>query len=104
MEIFLTGRAYDSETCLRMGLVNHVVEDGELETFTHDMAGELASNAPLSMWGTKKALHGISAYPVLPQDEEEAIRSLFIRSLKSRDLQEGQRAFAEKRKPVFTGE
>jgi enoyl-CoA hydratase/carnithine racemase len=103
LEIFLTGRTYDSESCLKMGLVHYVIEDADFESFTFDLAGELANNSPLSLQGTKATLYKIAEYPVLEKDDEDALRSLFIQSLQSEDLKEGKRAFLEKRAPHFKG-
>jgi enoyl-CoA hydratase/carnithine racemase len=103
LEIFLTGRQYDSGACLRKGLVNEVVEDNQLEAFTYDLAREISENAPLSLKGTKSALYKIAEYPHLEQAEEDAIRALFARSIQSEDLKEGKRAFKERRKPAFKG-
>ena len=103
LEIFLTGRQYDSQTCLNMGLVNYVVENAELEAFTYKLAREIAENSPLSLRGTKYALYKISDYPTLDKEQEEEIRSLFIQSLQSEDIEEGKQAFMEKRKPRFKG-
>jgi enoyl-CoA hydratase/carnithine racemase len=103
LEIFLTGRTYDSRQCLEMGFVNHVVEDEELEPFTYAMAREISENAPLSLKGTKFALYRMAGSPDLKGEEEDEIRSLFLQSLQSEDLEEGRRAFKEKRKPLFKG-
>ena len=104
LELFLTGRHYDSMRCLHMGLVNYVIEEQELESFTYDLAGEISENAPISLKGTKFALYKIAAYPQLDKKDEEQLQSLFVRSLGSQDLKEGKLAFKEKRKPRFTGE
>jgi enoyl-CoA hydratase/carnithine racemase len=103
LEIFLTGRVYDSEDCLRMGLVNHVVADEALEPFTYQLAEEMAENAPLSLKGTKKALYSMAGPSNLSVEEEARLRRLFIESLKSEDMAEGRRAFLEKRRPRFKG-
>ena len=103
LEIFLTGRTYDSRNCLQVGLVNHVVDDKRLEAFTYDLAKEIAENAPLSLQGTKFTLYKIAENPILKKRDEEEIRSLFIKSLQSEDMSEGQWAFYEKRKPRFKG-
>ena len=86
-----------------MGLVNHVVDDGTLEDFTYNLAREITENAPLSLQGTKFTLYKIAENPILEKKDEDEIRSLFIKSLQSEDMSEGQWAFFEKRKPRFKG-
>jgi len=103
LEVFLTARRYDSDSCLRIGLLNEVVADGELEDHTLKLAHDMAGNAPLSLRGTKSALYRITDYPALSEEDEEAIRALFVRSLQSEDMAEAQRAFMEKRSPRFKG-
>jgi len=103
LEIFLTGRYYESQQCLEMGLVNQVVDGDRLEAVINDLAREMAENAPLSLRGTKSILNTIARYPILPQEEVEEIDSLRVEGLQSRDFEEGKRAFREKRKPQFEG-
>ncbi len=103
LEIFLTARQYDSASCLRLGLVNEVVDDSSLAGHTRELALEIAGNAPLSLKGMKAALYRIACRPVLDQEDEEALRSLFIKSLQSEDMEEARRAFLEKRRPRFKG-
>ncbi|MBW2034884.1 MAG: enoyl-CoA hydratase/isomerase family protein [Deltaproteobacteria bacterium] len=103
LEIFLTGHSYDSQSCLSMGLVNHVVDDADIEPLTYELAGDLVKNSPLSLRGTKSARYKIAEYPVLKRDDENALRELFIQSLQSEDIEEGKRAFMEKRTPRFKG-
>jgi len=90
MEIFLTGRNYDSQQCIEMGLVSYVAESDHLESFTYKLAREIAGNAPLSLRGTKLFLNKIAEYPILKPEDEEEFRSLLIQSLKSGDLEEGK--------------
>jgi len=103
LEVFLTARRYEAADCLRLGLVNEVVESGRIEEVTYSLAEEIAGHAPLSLKGTKSALYAIARYPILDPAEEEAIRSLFIGSLHSEDMAEAREAFLEKRKPRFKG-
>ena len=103
LEMFLTGRPYDSHNCLRMGLLNELVEPDCLETATYDMAVEISQNAPMALRGTKQALYKMAETNVLSEDEESELAALFARSLMTEDLQEGKRAFMEKRKPRFMG-
>ena len=103
LEMFLTGRQYDSHNCLRMGLLNELVAPDDLKTATHDMATEISQNAPLALRGTKRALYKMAETTGLSEDEESELAALFARSLMTEDLQEGKRAFMEKRKPCFKG-
>ncbi len=103
LEIFLTGRRYDSQTCLRMGLLNELVEPGSLESFTDDLAMEIAENAPMALRGTKRSLYQMAEAMLLKEDETSELAALFQQSLQSEDLKEGKRAFMEKRKPHFKG-
>ena len=50
-ELFFVGRNVDADRGERMGLVNHVVDQDELDERVLDLAGEIASNAPLSLAG-----------------------------------------------------
>ncbi len=101
--LFLTGRYYDSQKCLEMGLVNHVVEGDQLESFTYDLAREITENAPLSLKGIKSIINKIVEYPVVGSDDLETFRSLYLQASKSEDMEEGKLAFKEKRKPRFKG-
>jgi enoyl-CoA hydratase/carnithine racemase len=71
-----------------MGLVNRVVDDADIEAFSYDLAEDFANNAPLSLKGTKSALHKIAEYPILNKDDVDALRALFIQSLQSEDMEE----------------
>ncbi len=103
LEMFLTGRRYDGRDCLRMGLLNELVEAESLEAATQTLAREIAHNAPIALRGTKQALYKMVQSAVLGKDEASELDELFRRSLMSEDLQEGKRAFKEKRRPRFKG-
>ena len=48
-EMLLTGRRFDAHEALRMGLVNRVVPDEELESTVRELAETIAENAPLAL-------------------------------------------------------
>jgi enoyl-CoA hydratase/carnithine racemase len=101
-ELFYVGRNVDAERAERMGLVNELVEPEELDEHVLDLAAEIASGAPLSLAGNKRAIRALRARP-LPEDVERELVELRESCFRSEDFREGVRAFAEKRKPVWRG-
>ena len=101
MEIFYTARQFAAAEALTMGLVNRVVPDGELEKYVQDYADVIAGNAPLTI----KAVKATVAEAMKHDSDRNVARSqaLVEACFKSRDYEEGRKAFMEKRKPVFTG-
>jgi enoyl-CoA hydratase/carnithine racemase len=102
-ELFLTGRNVDAERAERIGLVNEVVSDERLERESVELAAAIAANAPLSMRGNKHAIDLLNASPVLNEQQEAGLLALRESCFSSEDFREGIRAFAEKRRPEWTG-
>jgi enoyl-CoA hydratase/carnithine racemase len=102
-ELFLTGRNVEAERAERIGLVNEVVGDGRLEEASVELAAEIAANAPLSMRGNKHAIDLLVSNPVLTEQQEAGLIALRESCFSSEDFREGIRAFAEKRRPEWTG-
>jgi enoyl-CoA hydratase/carnithine racemase len=102
-ELFLTGRNVGAERAERIGLVNWVVGDAQLEDEAVALAAAVAANAPLSMRGNKHAINLLQANPELTEQQEAALVALRESCFSSEDLREGIRAFAEKRDPQWTG-
>lgn len=102
-ELFFTGDAIDAKRAGQIGLVNKVVAAKELESTTYDLAANIARNAPLSVSGLKVLISRLQKKPPLSQEDEELSKTLMARCLTSYDLQEGIRAFREKRPPKFEG-
>ena len=102
-ELFLTGRNVDAAKAERIGLVNEVVDDDRLDNESVQLAAAIAANAPLSMRGNKSAINLLNSRPVLSEQQEAGLVALRESCFSSADLREGIRAFAEKRRPKWTG-
>ena len=102
MGMLLAGRMLDAEEAHRYGLVNEGVPGDELAAAAERIASEIVSLAPLSARAhTQMALTGLG----LPLDDAMASDySENEKAMASDDFIEGPRAFAEKRKPIWTGE
>jgi enoyl-CoA hydratase len=103
MEIFLTGRSYDSAECLSMGMVNHLVDHEQLEQYTYKLADEITRCAPLSLKGSKYILNRLTENPVSTPEDIETFRTLQREASNSDDHEEAKLAFREKRRPIFKG-
>ncbi len=101
--VLLSGRLLDATEALRIGLVNQVVPDDELESCTYQLANEIANLAPLSHAVNKRTMNQLMNKASLADlTAEEA--DLPLTQFDTRDYQEGYRAFLEKRRPEFIGE
>jgi enoyl-CoA hydratase/carnithine racemase len=101
MGMLLTGRHVSAPEAYSMGLVNEVVPGEELLAAAERWANQILECSPLSVRLTKEA-----ALSGLQYSTEEAIqrdRPLLQRLFTSEDFVEGPKAFAEKRKPNWTG-
>jgi enoyl-CoA hydratase/carnithine racemase len=102
-ELFLTGRNLEAERAERIGLVNEVVSAEDLEQEAVSLAAAIAANAPLSMRGNKHAINLLNANAELTEQQEAGLVALRESCFSSADFREGISAFAEKRRPQWTG-
>ncbi|MDA8126967.1 MAG: enoyl-CoA hydratase [Deltaproteobacteria bacterium] len=100
-EILFTARQFDAEEALRMGLVNRVVPDAEIESCLRDLTATIAANAPLTIRAAKCIVREAMKDPA--ERDLAACDALVRQCFESDDYQEGRLAFLEKRRPVFTG-
>ena len=103
-EMFFTAEPISAEKALSLGIINHLVDENELESFTISLANKIIGNSPLSIQVIKEQLNILgNAIPLTPQTFEH-IDMLRGMAGKSSDYLEGITAFYERRKPKFTGE
>lgn len=103
-EMFFTAAPVKADEAAKWGILNHLTPSADLERFTYDLARVIASKAPLVVSAVKDQLRIlVEADPITP-DVFERVQELRQRVYQSADYQEGIRAFAEKRKPVFRGQ
>jgi enoyl-CoA hydratase len=100
-ELLFTGRRLKADEALRIGLVNAVYPADGLMPAAKEMAQTIANNSPSAVRATKEAMRRAFDLPLIDGLAVEA--QLFALSFDSADQREGMTAFAEKRRPEFTG-
>ncbi len=100
-ELILLGRRVSAQRAYEIGLVNAVVPRDRLRAEAEGLLAELAGCAPLSVRAAKSAVERALEVTV---DEGLVIEGrCYETTLYSDDRNEGLAAFAEGRKPVYTG-
>jgi enoyl-CoA hydratase/carnithine racemase len=102
-ELFFTGSVFSGQRLKELGLVDYLLPAAELEEFVYKMAGEITSNAPLAVKGTKRVINLLLQSSSMDQSAIAEAETLALEAFNSEDLKEGQLAFLEKRKPEFRG-
>ena len=96
-KLFLTAQKIDAPEMLRIGYLTAMVPLEALDEEVDRLATVLAGNAPIAMRGMKRTINEIARGRL---DEAAADRRA-VESMHSTEIQEGIRAFAEKRPPKF---
>jgi len=100
LRLILSGETVDAEEAARIGLVDLVVDDAELEARTRALAAAMAGQSPVTLALAKAAVRAALEEPLSQGLARE--RELFLRAFSSEAGVEGVRAFLEKRAPRFT--
>jgi len=101
LELLLTGDPVTAARAAEVGLVNRVVDDGGALQAALELATAIAANAPLALIATKEISNGGGDWT--PAERWDQMAQRVVPVLTSQDAQEGARAFAEKRAPVWKG-
>lgn len=99
MQMLLTGEPLTASRAYEVGLVNEVVPLEQLRGRTRELAATIAANAPLSVRASKKMVYAVAEHS--RTDAFQAAEDIWESVYLSEDAQEGPRAFAQKRKPVW---
>jgi enoyl-CoA hydratase/carnithine racemase len=101
MEYVLTGRRFDADMALEMGLVNKVAKKGRWLQEAMELAHTVAERPPIATRLAKQAV--IAAEETALSAGLENERRLYELAMATEDRVEGMRAFLEKREPEFRG-
>lgn len=100
-EMLLAGEDLPAQRALELGLINHVVPDGQALNKAQEIAERIAANGPLAV---RAILATLRETETLSEEEAFAIEQQHgMKVMSSEDAREGPKAFLEKRPPVFQG-
>ncbi len=101
-DLLLTGRLISAAEAREIGLIGHVVPEGQALERARDLADQIAANGPLAVQAVLRAMRETAAMT----ETDGLARELEIGEpiiFETNDAKEGPRAFKEKRPPNFTG-
>ena len=98
-DLLLTGRHISAAEAKEIGLIGHVVPDGQALAKALELAGLIAANGPVAVRGILRTIRETEG---LPENEAFQVEAgIGTAVFRSEDAKEGPRAFTEKRKPNF---
>lgn len=101
MEALLTGEPISAQRAYEVGLINRVVPSDQVMAESIRMAERICENGPLAVRTTKAIV--LAAYNLSWREAFMVETEMSATVLASQDAKDGLAAFAEKRRPNFTG-
>ncbi len=101
MRMILTGEIIDAKEALRIGLVEEVVKHDELMNAAFALAGKIATNPYLSVRQAKRLVKMYWNWNRSDEGYQQELEAV-LEITRTKDCQEGMRAFVEKRPPRYT--
>jgi enoyl-CoA hydratase len=101
LELVLTGAPISANQLLAYGLINRITQQGGALAVARELASTIAANGPLAVSVSKRVLQASQDWASTELFERQ--NALTMPVFASADAKEGATAFAEKRKPVWTG-
>lgn len=98
-DLLLTGRLIDADEAFRIGLADRVVPAEELDATVEELARTVAAGAPIAAMANKLTVNAVADGRL--DEAGKRLRDLSLAIYEGPDLQEGIRAFMEKRSPHF---
>ncbi len=100
LQMILTGERIGAQEALRLGLVNRVVSDADLEKTVQELIAQISEQSAPVLEMAKKVIFQSMGLPLLEAMKNSA--NLYLNQLMDlEDSQEGLRAILERRKPVW---
>jgi enoyl-CoA hydratase len=100
-ELLLLGEQISAEEAERIGIVNRVVPAEQFDAFVADWAAQLAAKSPVLMRMGKDAM--FRQQDMAFEEALDFLRAQLAIAFATDDIQEGVKAFFEKRDPVWSG-
>lgn len=100
-DMLLTGRQVGAEEAYRMGLIGHLVPDGQALAKARQLAEMIVGNGPVAV---RNILQAMRATEGLPEEQAFDVETpIGLSTFDTDDAVEGPRAFTERRAPIFHG-
>ena len=101
MQVVTTGERFDAEEAYRLGIVNKIAKDTDVVGAAMQFVDSFDKAAPLALGRAKGVIHKAASGPAT--EAHDLAVNTFVDLWFTEDHREAEKAFAEKRGPVFRG-